>query len=101
MRVDVENAEDGDKKKHDYDSTIFIGNLPWVSSEEDLRAHFSDIGEILNVRIIRDPKTHLGKGFGYVQFSSKEDMRKAIDNKNKAKFHVTSFYHITFLGKRT
>lgn len=36
--------------------------------EEPLRQHFDDCGKIENVRIVRDPKTLLGKGFGFVSF---------------------------------
>lgn len=36
--------------------------------EESVRSHFTDCGEIDNVRIIRDRKTNLGKGFCYVLF---------------------------------
>jgi len=45
--------------------------LFWFVSEveeEALRGHFVDCGEIANVRIIRDPKTGMGKGFGYITF---------------------------------
>ena len=36
--------------------------------EEIVWKHFNECGRILNVRIIRDNKTSLGKGFGYVEF---------------------------------
>lgn len=56
--------------------------MPWVISDEDLRAHFKDCGKILNVRVIRDKENFIGKGIGYIQFSTKEEMRKAIETKN-------------------
>ena len=36
--------------------------------EESIRSHFEDCGEIENVRVIRDRKTNLGKGFCYILF---------------------------------
>lgn len=36
--------------------------------EESVREHFSDCGEIENVRIVRDRRTCLGKGFGFLTF---------------------------------
>lgn len=45
---------------------MFIGNLPWVLSEEELRAHFAEAGKILNVRVIRDKDTFIGKGIAYI-----------------------------------
>ena len=41
---------------------------------------------ILNVRIIRDPETFLGKGIAYVQFTTKELMRLAIEKRNLSQF---------------
>jgi len=57
-----------------------------VTNEEDLRKHFEKIGPINNVRIIRDPKTLIGKGFGYVMFENKDDMKKAIADFNGTPF---------------
>ena len=83
LRVDVDDKESGEKISNDFETTIFIGNLPFITNEEELREHFNPKdGEITNVRIIRDPKTFVGKGIGYVQFSSKEAMREAITEKN-------------------
>jgi RNA recognition motif-containing protein len=50
-----------------------------VVSEEEVRAHFAQFGTILNVRLIREPKTFIGKGIGYVMFKSNEEMRTAIE----------------------
>lgn len=83
LRVDSDERND---KKDDCETSIFVGNLPFIVKEEDLRYHFSECGEILNVRVVRDSKTFLGKGIGYVQFATKEEMRVAIESKNAAKF---------------
>jgi len=69
------------KSENDYDTTIFVGNLPFVVGEEEVREHFAVCGKILNVRLIREPKTFVGKGIGYVMFENKEAMRKAVDTK--------------------
>ena len=64
--MDVEGKEE--RNLNDFETTVFIGNLPFITNEEDLRAHFNDLeeGGILNVRVIRDPKTFIGKGIAYV-----------------------------------
>lgn len=81
------NGDGGDSaKKNDTETSVFIGNMPWVVQEEDLRKHFDPCGTILNVRIIRDPDTFIGKGFGYIMFSTKEEMKKAVADKNKSRF---------------
>ena len=108
LRVDIDKKDcvsqikDGQKElnqmrnTNDYERSIFIGNLPWVVDEEDLRKHFESVGKIENVRIIRDGQTFIGKGFGYIMFSNKEDMKKSIVEKNGSKFKV--FIH-SFLIK--
>ena len=70
----------------DFTRTIFLGNLPFIVSEEELRAQFADCGDVENVRLIRDPKTHLGKGIGYVMFKTKEQMQDALKKKIDLKF---------------
>lgn len=42
----------------------------------------------MNVRIIRDKDTFMSKGFAYVMFSNKDEMKKAIESKNKSIFKV-------------
>ena len=52
---------------------LFVGNLPYSCSDEDLRAVFTDTGiEPLDVRVIMDRSTGLSKGFGFVEIEDKE-----------------------------
>eukprot|EP00871_Galdieria_phlegrea_P005318 jgi/Galph1/5788/GphlegSOOS_G4498.1 len=50
------------------DRSVFVGNLPFDVEEEELFEAFSAFGAIEYVRVVRDKKTGLGKGFGYVCF---------------------------------
>ena len=43
-------------------------------------------GEILNVRLVREPKTFIGKGIGFVQFSNQEEMKEALASQTALKF---------------
>jgi RNA recognition motif-containing protein len=82
LRVDsLVKSPDAKKNapKDDFDTTVFVGNLPYVVSEEDVRATFAKYGGILNVRLVRDPKTYLGKGIGYVQFADAKIMKEVIE----------------------
>jgi nucleolar protein 12 len=45
-----------------------VGNLPFDVQDEAIYMHFTRCGKIEFVRIVRDKKTNIGKGFGYVQF---------------------------------
>lgn len=47
---------------------VFVGNLDFEAQEESLWKHFSTAGKVESVRIVRDAKTNVGKGFAYVQF---------------------------------
>ena len=52
----------------DHKRCVFVGNLPFDVQDEDVWSTFERCGEIEFVRIVRDKKTNIGKGFGYVQF---------------------------------
>lgn len=54
---------------HDRKRSVFVGSLPFDAEEEELWKFFADCGAIDNVRLIRDKKTNIGKGIGYVQFT--------------------------------
>ena len=54
--------------------SLFIGNLPFDLSEESLYELFGVAGDITSVRVIRDRKTNVGKGFAYVEFKDKESV---------------------------
>ncbi|MEW6423583.1 MAG: RNA-binding protein [Bacillota bacterium] len=47
--------------------TLYVGNLPWSTSAEDLTEAFSQYGEVLDSRIIRDRQTGRSRGFGFVE----------------------------------
>jgi nucleolar protein 12 len=61
-------ADRADGGARDYKRCVFVGNLPFEVQDEALWGHFERCGEIEFVRVVRDKKTNLGKGFGYVQF---------------------------------
>ncbi|KAG5518982.1 hypothetical protein PMAC_002513 [Pneumocystis sp. 'macacae'] len=58
--------------------SVFIGNLSFNAQEEELWSYFAHCGEIEFVRIVRDNKTNVGKGFAYVQFKNWESIDQAL-----------------------
>ncbi|KAK4536515.1 hypothetical protein CDCA_CDCA08G2540 [Cyanidium caldarium] len=62
----------------DHRHSIFLGNVPYDASEEELRALFADCGRITNVRIVRDGRTGMGKGFAYVTFTPESNVDLAL-----------------------
>ncbi|CAF0757730.1 unnamed protein product [Brachionus calyciflorus] len=74
LRVDLATRS----KVHDNKRSVFLGGLPFDCSDEDVYSHFSKCGPIEFVRLIRDNKTGIGKGFGYVQFKTADTVALAI-----------------------
>jgi RNA recognition motif-containing protein len=58
--------------------TLFLGNLPFSASEEDVKNLFGQHGEVAKVSLITDRETGLPRGFGYVEMEP-EAAAKAID----------------------
>jgi RNA recognition motif-containing protein len=61
---------------------IYVGNLSYEVTEEDLREAFKDFGEVEDVRIIKDNYTGRSKGFGFVEMPSKDEAQSAIKDLN-------------------
>ena len=77
IRVDIAEHKETDNKL-----SVFIGNLPFNIQEEEIREHFTQCGEVDDVRLIRDKSSGIGKGFGYVKFKNRESVMFAIKMKN-------------------
>lgn len=58
---------------------IYVGNLSYDATEDDLRSAFGDHGEVTSVAIITDRDSGRSKGFGFVEMASDDDARKAIE----------------------
>ena len=65
---------------------LYVGSIPFTATEESLRELFTSIGEVESVKIITDADTGRSKGFGFVEMSSSEDAKKAIEQLNGTKF---------------
>lgn len=58
--------------------SIFVGNLPWATTDEDLAELFSQYGEVRRAKIVTDRETGRSRGFGFVDMEE-ADATKAID----------------------
>jgi len=63
---------------------IYVGNLPYTATEEDIREAFEKIGEVLSIRILTDAATGRSRGFGFVEMTSDEVTDRAIKELNGA-----------------
>ncbi|KAF7487739.1 RNA-binding protein 34 [Sarcoptes scabiei] len=66
-------------RTYDHSKSLFLGNLSFKASEEELREFFNDCGPIQSIRIVRDSQTGIGKGFGYVNFKSNDSLVLALE----------------------
>jgi RNA recognition motif-containing protein len=63
---------------------IFVGNLNYSITEDDLKEIFEEYGELNSVKLITDKFTGRSKGFGFVEMSDAEEAKKAIEELNGA-----------------
>lgn len=61
---------------------IYVGNMSFDMTEEDLRQAFGEYGEVSSARIITDRETGRPRGFGFVEMSDDEAAKKAIEELN-------------------
>ena len=57
---------------------LFVGNIAWAASDDDLKALFSEHGEVEDAVIIKDKFSGRSKGFGFVTFTNDEEADKAV-----------------------
>ena len=58
---------------------LFVGNLLYRLTDLDLKKLFSKVGEVIEARIIRFKDTGRSRGFGFVEMSTEEEVKKAIE----------------------
>ena len=61
---------------------LYIGNLPYTVTEDQLRDLFSQFGEITDLKLITDRMSGRSRGIAFVEFASEEDAAKAIEATN-------------------
>lgn len=59
---------------------IYVGNLPFSASEEEVRSLFSEYGEVNSVSLITDRETGRPRGFGFVEMANGDEADTAISN---------------------
>jgi cold-inducible RNA-binding protein len=57
---------------------LYVGNLPYSATEDQLTELFGHAGKVDNVRVMRDMATGRARGFAFVEMASDEDAQKAI-----------------------
>jgi cold-inducible RNA-binding protein len=65
-------------KEMEMETKLYVGNLPYSSTEDELRTLFSQAGTVASVALIKDRDTGNSKGFAFVEMSSQSEAEKAI-----------------------
>ncbi len=58
---------------------LYVGNLPYKATDEDLTSLFSTVGDVASARVMRDMATGRARGFGFVEMTTDEAAQKAIE----------------------
>ena len=64
--------------------SIYVGNLPWSSTEEQVRDLFAEYGNVHSVKLVNDRETGRARGVGFVEMddAAAEAAIEALDNQN-------------------
>ena len=65
---------------------IYVGNLPFQTTEPDLKTLFSQAGDVISVKIVKDHQNGQSRGFAFVEMSTRREAQKAISMLNKRPF---------------
>jgi RNA recognition motif-containing protein len=79
--------------------SLYVGNLPFTVSEDELRSLFADYGTVESVRLVMDRETGRPRGFGFVEMAD-SDAARAIQELNGTDFGGRSL-RINEAQKRT
>jgi cold-inducible RNA-binding protein len=61
---------------------LYVGNISFKATEDDVRDLFSQSGEVVSVKLIKDAATGRLRGFGFVEMATNEEAQKAISQLN-------------------
>jgi RNA recognition motif-containing protein len=65
---------------------IYVANIPWKASEDQLKTLFAEYGEVTSAKIIMDKVTQRSRGFGFVEMADDAAGKQAITSLNGADF---------------
>lgn len=68
-------------------TNIYVGNLPWQTTSDDLYELFSPYGQVGKSQIITDRETGRSRGFGFVEMASEAEAQSAIEALHNADYN--------------
>ena len=61
---------------------LFVGSLAWATTDDSLKDFFAGAGTVVSASVIMDRETSRSKGFGFVEMSSEEEAKAAVEQLN-------------------
>lgn len=58
---------------------LFVGNLPWNTTEEDLRDLFAEFGQVMSTKVMMDRESGRSRGFGFVDMEVRDSAVTAME----------------------
>src|SRR5688572_19056002 len=65
---------------------LYVGNLPFQTTSDDLREHFGQAGKVESAQVVEDRMTGRSRGFGFVEMTTAEEAAAAIEQFNGKDF---------------
>ena len=65
---------------------LYVGNLPYQTTESDLQALFEGSGQVASINVVRDRATGQARGFAFVEMSDSEGAQKAIKDLDRHEY---------------
>ncbi len=66
---------------------IYVGNLSYKVSDQELMEVFEEFGNVISAKVIKDRETGRSKGFGFVEMDNDEEAQEAIDELDGAEIN--------------
>ena len=66
---------------------IYVGNLSYQTTEDELRQMFESHGQVSNVNIIKDKYSGESKGFGFVEMANNDEAKEALASLNNTELN--------------
>ena len=68
-------------------TNIYVGNLPFQTTNDELRSAFEEFGQVSSANVIQDRETGRSRGFGFVEMPDVEAAQQAIQQMNEAELN--------------
>ena len=78
---------------------IYVGNLSYSVTEEDLNAMFAEFGDVTSAKLIMDRDTGRSKGFGFVEMSGEDAGQKAMEDLRDYQDSFGTYMNIVCMDK--